>query len=93
MQVVGRIGNLALGVVVTAVVVRTLGSSGFGEWSTIFAITQIAANFGELGLTQVAVSHASREPPRQGRVARGAPSLRVLLGGADHDPSRSWGSC
>jgi O-antigen/teichoic acid export membrane protein len=78
-QVIGRIGNLALGVVVTAVVVRTLGSSGFGEWSTIFAITQIAANFGELGLTQVAVSRAASEPPRQGEWLGALVSLRVLL--------------
>lgn len=78
-QVVGRVGNLALGVVVTAVVVRTLGSSSFGEWSTIFAITQIAANFGELGLPQVAVSRAAREPPRQGEWLAALLSLRVLL--------------
>ncbi len=45
-QVIGRTGNLALGVVVTLIVVRALGSSGFGEWSTIFAITQIATNLG-----------------------------------------------
>jgi O-antigen/teichoic acid export membrane protein len=78
-QVVGRLGNLALGVVVTLVVARLLGSSGFGEWSTIFAITQIAANFGELGLTQVAVSRAAREPPRQGEWLGALVSLRVLL--------------
>jgi O-antigen/teichoic acid export membrane protein len=78
-QVIGRTGNLALGVVVTAVVVRTLGSSGFGEWSTIFAITQIAANFGELGLTQVAVSRAASEPHRQGEWLGALVSLRVLL--------------
>lgn len=78
-QVVGRLGNLALGVVATLVVARLLGSSGFGEWSTIFAITQIAANFGELGLTQVAVSRAAREPPRQGEWLGALVSLRVLL--------------
>lgn len=78
-QVVGRIGNLALGVVVTLVVARLLGSSGFGEWSTIFAITQIAANFGELGLTQVAVSRAARELPRQGEWLGALISLRVAL--------------
>jgi O-antigen/teichoic acid export membrane protein len=78
-QVIGRIGNLALGVVVTAIVVRTLGSSGFGQWSTIFAITQIATNFGELGLTQVAVSRAASEPARQGDWLGALVSLRVLL--------------
>jgi O-antigen/teichoic acid export membrane protein len=78
-QVLGRLGNLGLGVVVTVVVARMLGSSGFGEWSTIFAITQIAANFGELGLTQVAVSRAAREPHRQGEWLGALVSLRVLL--------------
>jgi O-antigen/teichoic acid export membrane protein len=78
-QVIGRIGNLALGVVVTSVIARMLGGSGFGEWSTIFAITQIAANFGELGLTQVAVSRAASEPPRQGEWLGALLSLRVLL--------------
>lgn len=78
-QVVGRIGNLALGVVVTLVVVRALGRSGFGEWSTIFAITQIATNFGELGLTQVAVSRAASNPARQGDWLSALVSLRILL--------------
>ncbi len=78
-QVIGRVGNLALGVVVTSVIARMLGGSGFGEWSTIFAITQIAANFGELGLTQVAVSRAASEPARQGEWLGALVSLRVLL--------------
>jgi O-antigen/teichoic acid export membrane protein len=78
-QVIGRIGNLALGVVVTLIVVRTLGSRGFGQWSTIFAVTQIAANFGELGLTQVAVNRAASEPSHQGDWLGALVSLRVLL--------------
>ena len=78
-QVIGRIGNLALGVVVTLIVVRALGSSGFGQWSTIFAITQIATNFGELGLTQVAVGRAASDPARQGDWLGALVSLRMLL--------------
>jgi O-antigen/teichoic acid export membrane protein len=78
-QVVGRIGNLALGVVVTLIVVRALGSSGFGEWSTIFAITQIASNFGELGLNQVAVSRAASNPAQEGDWLGALLSLRVAL--------------
>jgi O-antigen/teichoic acid export membrane protein len=77
-QVVGRIGNLALGVV-TLIVVRALGSSGFGEWSTIFAITQIASNFGELGLNQVAVSRAASNPAQEGDWLGALLSLRVAL--------------
>jgi O-antigen/teichoic acid export membrane protein len=78
-QVIGRIGNLALGVVVTLIVVRALGKSGFGEWSTIFAVTQIATNFGELGLNQVAVSRAASDPAREGDWLGALVSLRLLL--------------
>jgi O-antigen/teichoic acid export membrane protein len=78
-QVIGRIGNLALGVVVTLIVVRALGRSGFGQWSTIFAVTQIATNFGELGLNQVAVSRAASDPGREGEWLGALVSLRLLI--------------
>ncbi len=78
-QVAGRIANLALGVVVTSIIARTLGSSGFGEWSTIFAITQIATNFGELALTPVAVNRAASQPDRQGQWLGALVSLRLVL--------------
>ena len=32
MQVVVRVLNLGVGVVVTAIVVRTLGQAGYGQW-------------------------------------------------------------
>jgi O-antigen/teichoic acid export membrane protein len=78
-QVVGRVGNLALGVVVTLVLIRALGARGFGEWSTIFAISQIATNFGELGLGQVAISRAATEPQRQSDWLSALLSLRLAL--------------
>ncbi len=78
-QVIGRTGNLALGVVVTLIVVRALGSSGFGEWLTIFAITQIATNFGELGLNQVAISRAASDPAGERDWLGALVSLRLLL--------------
>ncbi len=78
-QVFARVGNLALGVVVTLVVVRALGTNGFGQWSTIFAVTQIATNFGELGLSQVAVGRAARDPAREGDWLGALVSLRVML--------------
>jgi O-antigen/teichoic acid export membrane protein len=78
-QVIGRIGNLALGVVVTLIVVRALGRSGFGEWSTIFAVTQIATNFGELGINQVAIGRAASDPAREGDWLGALVSLRLLL--------------
>jgi O-antigen/teichoic acid export membrane protein len=78
-QVVGRLGNLGLGIVVTLIIVRTLGTTGFGQWSTIFAVTQIATNFGELGLPQVAISRAARDPEREADWLGALVSLRVLL--------------
>lgn len=78
-QIIGRVFNLALGVVVTLVIVRALGARGFGDWSAIFAVSQIAANFGELGLGQVAVRRAVAEPERESQWLGALLSLRLLL--------------
>lgn len=78
-QIIARILNLALGVVVTLILAHALGSRDFGLWSTLFAITQITASFGELGLSQIAVSRAAREPEREADWLGGLLSLRLLL--------------
>lgn len=78
-QVVGRIGNLALGVAVTLVLVHALGARGFGQWSTILAITQITVNFGDLGLSQVAIVRAVAERERERAWLGALVSLRMTL--------------
>jgi O-antigen/teichoic acid export membrane protein len=78
-QLVARIGNLLLGIVVTLVIVRALGAHGFGEWSAIFAITQIATNFGELGLTQTAITRAAGDTTRGPEWLGALLSLRFIL--------------
>jgi O-antigen/teichoic acid export membrane protein len=78
-QVVGRVGNLALGVVVTLVLIRSLGARGFGAWSTIFAVSQIATNFGELGIGQIAISRAAADPERESDWLSALLSLRLVL--------------
>ena len=78
-QVIGRLGNLALGVGVTLVLVRSLGARGFGEWSTILAITQIAVNFGDLGLSQVAIMRAVADRAQEASWLGALVSLRVVL--------------
>lgn len=78
-QIVARIVNLALGVVVTLVLVRALASRGFGLWSTLFAITQITTSFGELGLSQIAISRAASEPEREADWLGGLLMLRLVL--------------
>ena len=78
-QLIARAGNLALGVVVTLIIVRDLGSSAFGEWSTILAVSQIATSFGDLGLTQVAVSNAARDPDGPGEWLSALVGMRLVL--------------
>lgn len=60
-QVVGRVGNLALGVVATAVLARGLGEYGFGQWSTILLVPALLGYLNDLGLLQVAVRRATSE--------------------------------
>ncbi|HEV7494075.1 flippase [Baekduia sp.] len=61
-QVMTRVLNLALGIVVTALVVRTLGDSGYGQWMTILTTFQLVGFFTSLGLEQVAVREAAADP-------------------------------
>ena len=61
-QIATRVGNLALGVVVTVLLVRTLGAKGFGEWMTIFSILGLLGYFTSFGLAAVAVREAAADP-------------------------------
>ena len=79
-QIVARILNLALGVVVTLILVRALGSRGFGVWSSIFAVTQIAGSFGDFGLNEVAINKAASESEREASWLGSLFSLRLLIG-------------
>jgi O-antigen/teichoic acid export membrane protein len=84
-QVIARLLNLALGVFVTILVVRTLGNSGYGQWMTILTTLQLVGYFTSLGLEQVAVRQAAAEPEHAGDwigamlVTRVALTLPVLL--------------
>ena len=61
-QLVLRVANLALGVAVTLILVRTLGDTGFGQWSALFAVVGFVGYFGNLGLDRVAVERAAGAP-------------------------------
>src|SRR4051794_14050562 len=65
MQVVVRIANLALGAVVTALLVRTLGTAAYGQWSTTFIVIGLVAFFSTFGLEEIAVREAAREPDQE----------------------------
>jgi O-antigen/teichoic acid export membrane protein len=78
-QLVGRILNLVLGVAVTVVVVRALGEHRFGQWSTIFALSDLAGYIGELGIDRVTVRHAAKEREREPEFLGAMVSIRTLL--------------
>jgi O-antigen/teichoic acid export membrane protein len=65
MQIVVRIANLALGVVVTAIVVRTLGRAGYGQWSTLFIVIGLIGYFANFGMEGVALREAAKTPEHE----------------------------
>jgi O-antigen/teichoic acid export membrane protein len=78
-QLAGRAFNLALGVVVTAVVARALGGEGFGQWSTILVVAQMADFLANLGVEQVGVRRAAGEPEREADWIGAVVVIRALL--------------
>jgi O-antigen/teichoic acid export membrane protein len=64
-QVVVRVLNLALGVVVTALVARTLGNAGYGQLATIIAILGLTGYLTNFGTEGVVVREASRDPEHE----------------------------
>jgi O-antigen/teichoic acid export membrane protein len=65
LQVVVRVLNLLLGVFVTALIVRTLGQEGYGQWSTILVVLMLLGYVANFGLESVATREAAREPERE----------------------------
>lgn len=78
-QLVGRVANLALGVVATVVIVRTLGDDGFGQWATATAVVSITTSAGDLGIQNIAIRHAVAEPEQESSWLGALLSLRVAL--------------
>ena len=78
-QLIARILNLALGVVVTALVARALGEAGFGQWSTLLVVVQLAGYFTSFGVETVVVREAASEPDREADWVGALLVLRVLL--------------
>ncbi len=79
MQVIVRVFNLGLGVVVTALVVRTLGSDGYGQWSTMFAILTLVAFFANFGMEGVALREAAKAPETEHEWIGTVLALRLML--------------
>lgn len=78
-QLVLRGGNLILGIAVTILLVRALGTGGFGQWSTVMAVVTIVLYLGDLGLEQVAVKHAAADPAHEREWVASLVTLRLAL--------------
>ncbi len=61
-QIVARVFNLALGVIVTGLVARTLGTTLYGEWSTIFVILGLVGYFSSFGMEKVVIREVAANP-------------------------------
>jgi O-antigen/teichoic acid export membrane protein len=79
-QAVLRVVNIALGVVVTLTLVRTLGDAGFGQWATVFAVTEVVGYLSDFGLEQLAVRRAAADPRRESSWVGALTTLRFTLG-------------
>ena len=79
MQVVVRVVNLAMGVVVTALVARTLGRAGYGQWSTLLVVTGLLGYFATFGMEEAAMREAARAPEHELEWLGAIIALRLLL--------------
>lgn len=71
--------NILLGIVAMVVLVRALGAQRFGEWSTIFAVADIAMAFVTLGLDEVSIRQMAAEPERESQWLAALVTLRTVL--------------
>jgi O-antigen/teichoic acid export membrane protein len=79
MQVSVRVLNLALGVFVTALLVRTLGTTGYGEWATTLIVLGLIAYFMNFGMEEVALREAAKAPETENEWIGAAILMRLLL--------------
>jgi polysaccharide transporter, PST family len=80
-QILLRALNLILGIGVTLLLVRTLGTAGFGRWSVLLAVFGFVSYFGSLGLAQVTVERAAADPDRAPHWFGALVTLRLALMG------------
>lgn len=78
-QLGGMLLNLALGLVVTALIARTLGDRGYGQWTTIFALLALTTFVTDFGLRQVVVRQIAEQPAGEAKWLGSMFSLMVAL--------------
>ncbi len=79
MQVTVRVANLALGVFVTALLVRSLGTTEYGEWGTTLLVLGLVAYFTNFGFEGVALREAAKDPDAEHEWIGAVILMRLLL--------------
>jgi O-antigen/teichoic acid export membrane protein len=79
MQVVVRVLNLGLGVVVTGLLVRALGSTRYGQWSTLLVVVSLLGYFATFGMEEAALREAARAPEDEFEWLGAIMALRLIL--------------
>ncbi len=78
-QIVARVGNLGLGVLVTALLARTLGSAGYGEWSTLLVVLGLVGYLASFGMERAVVREVASHPEREAEWFGAMMYLRLIL--------------
>lgn len=78
-QIGGGVVNVALGVGVTILLIRSLGDSAFGQWSTLLAVAQLFGYLAVQGFVPAAVRLAATDVDAEGQWIGAALVLRLAL--------------
>jgi O-antigen/teichoic acid export membrane protein len=79
-QIVGRLGNLLLGVLVTVTLARSLGVNGIGEWTTLMAISTITGYLVDPGLQTTAIRMVTADSRDEAGWLGALVALRAVTG-------------
>ena len=79
-QIAGRFAQAALGLASVALLTRYLGVNGYGEYSTIFAFTGLAAVIADFGTTTLIIREATQRRAPIGDLVGSGVAVSVIIG-------------
>ena len=77
-QIIGKLISTGLGLFSLALITRSVGTTGFGEYTTIYTFLTFFAVIADLGLTLITVQMISGETKNENRILNNLFSLRFL---------------
>jgi len=77
-QIIGKFISTLLGLFALALITRQLGTTGFGEYTTIYTFLTFFAVIADLGLTLITVQMISGETENENKILNNLFSLRFL---------------